>query len=80
MANNAGGTVALNNYLQEHGSLTSLSWEDNASGPRHAAEWTSNCKINGEVVATGTGNSKNTARDAAADAALLVLQAVDNAA
>ncbi|KAI0652338.1 hypothetical protein C8Q79DRAFT_1005546 [Trametes meyenii] len=78
MANNTGGTVALNNYLQEQGKLTSLSWEDSPTGPRHAAEWTSKCKINGEVVATGTGNSKNAARDAAADAALPILQGGGN--
>ncbi|KAI0718890.1 hypothetical protein C8T65DRAFT_637263 [Cerioporus squamosus] len=75
MASNVDGTVALNNYLQDKGKASSLSWEDKPAGPRHAVEWTSICKIDGKVVASGNGLQKNAARDAAARAALAILTA-----
>ncbi|KAI8981195.1 hypothetical protein BD414DRAFT_579272 [Trametes punicea] len=71
------GTVALNNYLQQKGRLTSLSWEDKQTGPRHAAQWTSLCKIDGETMGTGEGSKLTTARDAAANEALAALLAKD---
>ncbi|KAH9897937.1 hypothetical protein C8Q73DRAFT_788160 [Cubamyces lactineus] len=71
------GTVALNNYLQNKGRLTSLVWKDVQDGPRHAVVWTSSCTIDDEVLGTGTGNKLNVARDAAANAALAVLVARD---
>ncbi|TFK94962.1 hypothetical protein K466DRAFT_593063 [Polyporus arcularius HHB13444] len=79
MANNLDGTVALNNYLQNIGKATSLSWEDKPTGPRHAVEWTSVCKIDGKNVASGNGPQKNIARDAAARAALAILNAEEAA-
>ncbi|KAI0043532.1 hypothetical protein FA95DRAFT_1609313 [Auriscalpium vulgare] len=69
------GTIALNNYLQAQGKLTLLSWVDTSSGPAHAPEWTSICKLDGQAVATGTGTHKNLARDAAATEALRILTA-----
>ncbi|TBU34439.1 hypothetical protein BD311DRAFT_746165 [Dichomitus squalens] len=71
------GTVALNNYLQNKGRAAALHWEDTFTGPRHDGQWTSYCKINGEVIATGTGTQKNAARDAAAREALPILMAQD---
>ncbi|KAI0778652.1 hypothetical protein BD413DRAFT_114139 [Trametes elegans] len=68
------GTVALNNYLQEKGRLALLSWVDESSGPRHAAEWTSQCKIDGETLASGKGPKRNLARDEAAKKALELLK------
>ncbi|RDB29436.1 hypothetical protein Hypma_015995 [Hypsizygus marmoreus] len=65
-----GGTSGLNNYLQNNGLLSALSWKDSTSGPRNAPTWTSVCKINGEERGTGTGTHKHIARDNAADAAL----------
>ncbi|RPD65038.1 hypothetical protein L226DRAFT_564733 [Lentinus tigrinus ALCF2SS1-7] len=97
MANNADGTVALNNCattpadckypltdiaidLQNKGNTSSLSWEDKYTGPRHAVEWTSTCKIDGKAVASGSGLQKNLARDAAAREALVILAAEEAAA
>ncbi|GBE77489.1 hypothetical protein BKA93DRAFT_822997 [Sparassis latifolia] len=67
------GTVALNNYLQSKNQHSLVSWVDTTSGPRHAPEWTSTCKFNGEVIGVGQGAQKHVARDAAAKAALEVL-------
>ncbi|KAI1794011.1 hypothetical protein LXA43DRAFT_999340 [Ganoderma leucocontextum] len=69
--------VALNNYLQNTGRLTALSWKDEFSGPRHDPVWTSICKINDVVMGTGAGSQKNAARDAAAGEALRALKAQD---
>ncbi|KAI0274923.1 hypothetical protein BC834DRAFT_850345 [Gloeopeniophorella convolvens] len=69
----ATGTIALNNFLQGRGKLTSLSWVDTQSGPAHAPEWNSVCKIDGQEVSSGTGTHKHLSRDAAADAALAIL-------
>ncbi|KAI0281662.1 hypothetical protein BGY98DRAFT_931986 [Russula aff. rugulosa BPL654] len=66
----ATGTIALNNYLQVKGRLASLSWYDTSSGPAHEPEWKSDCKIDGEVIASGKGTHKHLARDAAAEIAL----------
>ncbi|KAI0660538.1 hypothetical protein C8Q70DRAFT_1053097 [Cubamyces menziesii] len=73
------GTVALNNYLQNKGRLTSLVWKDEQGGPRHAVVWTSRCMIDGEELGKGTGNKLNVARDAAANVALAALIAMDEA-
>ncbi|KAI0334475.1 hypothetical protein GY45DRAFT_41410 [Cubamyces sp. BRFM 1775] len=73
------GTVALNNYLQNKGRLTSLVWKEEQEGPRHAVQWTSYCTIDNEVLGKGTGSKRNVARDAAANAALAVLLARDGA-
>ncbi|KAI9057053.1 hypothetical protein FKP32DRAFT_1681793 [Trametes sanguinea] len=70
-----GGTVELNNYLQERRMLALLHWEDKQDGPRHEVTWTSQCKIHGEVLGTGKGSKLTAARDAAANAALAVLRA-----
>ncbi|KAI0715083.1 hypothetical protein C8Q76DRAFT_446897 [Earliella scabrosa] len=70
---NEGGAIALNNYLQAKNKAAELSWEDTFTGPRHAGEWTSSCKIDGQVIASGTGPQKNVARDAAAREALPIL-------
>ncbi|KZT08620.1 uncharacterized protein LAESUDRAFT_811235 [Laetiporus sulphureus 93-53] len=64
------GTVDLNNYLQSKELLSQLSWEESFTGPRHAPEWTSVCKLSGAVIGRGTGSSKHAARDMAAKAAL----------
>ncbi|KAI0361114.1 hypothetical protein OH77DRAFT_1516128 [Trametes cingulata] len=69
------GTVALNNYLQNKGQLASLTWQEETSGPRHAPMWKSHCKIGDEVVATGEGPKRTSARDAAATRALAILVA-----
>jgi len=67
------GTVLLNNYLQKHNRQTQLSWEDTDAGPHHAPEWTSTCKLGGDIIATGTGSTKAAARDAAANEAFKIL-------
>lgn len=69
------GTIALNNYLQVKGKLASLSWYDTSSGPAHEPEWTSDCKIDGKVIASGTGTHKHLSRDAASEKALAILMA-----
>ncbi|KAH9968692.1 hypothetical protein BC827DRAFT_1263195 [Russula dissimulans] len=74
----ATGTIALNNYLQAKGKLAALSWYDTSSGPAHEPEWTSDCKIDGEVIASGKGTHKHLARDAAADKALAILMSEDS--
>lgn len=71
----ATGTIALNNYLQVKGKLASLSWYDTSSGPAHEPEWTSDCKIDGKVIASGTGTHKHLSRDAASEKALAILMA-----
>ncbi|KAJ3845552.1 hypothetical protein F5878DRAFT_2259 [Lentinula raphanica] len=68
-----GGNSALNNFLQTKNRLDALSWVDSISGPSHAPQWTCVCKIDGEVVATGTGPQKHVARDMAANLALTKL-------
>ncbi|KAI0925970.1 hypothetical protein AcW1_008256 [Taiwanofungus camphoratus] len=67
------GTVALNNYLQSQNQLSLLSWEESTTGPQHAPEWTSICKIGGQVVGTGRGAQRHIARDMAAKEALKAL-------
>ncbi|EGO05250.1 hypothetical protein SERLA73DRAFT_174311 [Serpula lacrymans var. lacrymans S7.3] len=64
------GTVALNNYLQATNQLTSLSWQDSTSGPKNAPQWTSTCKIAGQVYGIGTGTHKHIARNMASTIAL----------
>ncbi|KAI0717141.1 hypothetical protein C8Q76DRAFT_617559, partial [Earliella scabrosa] len=59
--------------LESKNKASDLSWEDTFTGPRHAGEWTSSCKIEGQVIASGTGSKKNIARDAAAKEALPIL-------
>ncbi|KAI0068024.1 hypothetical protein BV25DRAFT_1911054 [Artomyces pyxidatus] len=73
------GTIALNNYLQLKDKAASLSWQDTSSGPAHAPEWESVCKIDGVVIASGRGTHKHLARDVAATEALAILQAQDAA-
>ncbi|CCM03769.1 uncharacterized protein FIBRA_05916 [Fibroporia radiculosa] len=64
------GTVLLNNWLQARNRVTSLSWEESTTGPRHSPQWTSVCKIDGQDYGRGTGAQKHLARDIAAKAAL----------
>ncbi|KAI0375471.1 hypothetical protein BV20DRAFT_960636 [Pilatotrama ljubarskyi] len=59
--------------LQSKGRVASLSWEDEVSGPRHAPQWTCRCKIDGEILATGTGSRRAAAQDVAATEALAIL-------
>ncbi|KAI0639874.1 hypothetical protein C8Q77DRAFT_1152809 [Trametes polyzona] len=66
-------SVALNNYLQDKGRLAALTWVDRSTGPRHAPEWESQCKLDGVVIATGRGMKMNLAHDAAAKVALAIL-------
>ncbi|KAJ3989026.1 hypothetical protein F5890DRAFT_178982 [Lentinula detonsa] len=70
------GAFALNNFLQKKNRLDALSWVDSTAGPSHSPQWTCVCKIDGEVVATGTGSQKHVARDIAANQALKIL--IDN--
>ncbi|KAF9654161.1 hypothetical protein BDM02DRAFT_3181997 [Thelephora ganbajun] len=63
----------LNNYLQGKKKLTSLSWQDEESGPRHEVLWTSTCKLDGIEVGTGSGPTKRLAKAAAAKNALAKL-------
>ncbi|KAI9511729.1 hypothetical protein F5148DRAFT_226168 [Russula earlei] len=74
----ATGTIALNNYLQVKGKLASLSWYDTPSGPAHAPEWTSECKIDSVVIASGKGAQKHISRDAAAENALAILMSSES--
>ncbi|KAI0304619.1 hypothetical protein BC826DRAFT_1100432 [Russula brevipes] len=74
----ATGTIALNNYLQKKGKLSSLSWYDASSGPAHEPEWTSDCKIDGKVIASGKGTHKHISRDIAADQTLAILMSEDS--
>ncbi|KAH9982749.1 hypothetical protein BGW80DRAFT_1453574 [Lactifluus volemus] len=69
------GSIALNNFLQSKGKLSSLSWVDTSSGPAHEPEWTSVCKIDGNVISSGKGTHKHLSRDDAADQALVILTA-----
>ncbi|KAI0756540.1 hypothetical protein C8Q80DRAFT_1264585 [Daedaleopsis nitida] len=73
MASNSNNSVKLNNLLQGMGKDSSLSWQDTFTGERHNGTWTSSCKIDGEVIATGTGPQKHIARDAAARIALTLI-------
>ncbi|RDX51662.1 hypothetical protein OH76DRAFT_1346597, partial [Lentinus brumalis] len=59
--------------LQKRGKASSLSWEDKVIGPRHAPEYTSAVKIDGETIATAFAPQKSSSRDMAAKAALVVL-------
>ncbi|VDB86940.1 unnamed protein product [Peniophora sp. CBMAI 1063] len=68
------GTIALNNYLQGIGKLAALSWVDVTAGAQHSPTWTSTCKIDGRVIATGSGPLKHIARDEAADKAFEILR------
>ncbi|KAA1471389.1 hypothetical protein DENSPDRAFT_880443 [Dentipellis sp. KUC8613] len=68
-------TIALNNYLQNQGKKASLSWVDETTGPAHAPEWKSICKIDGVVVCEGVGPHKHEARNDAAKRALEILTA-----
>ncbi|ETW86821.1 hypothetical protein HETIRDRAFT_166337 [Heterobasidion irregulare TC 32-1] len=70
-------SIALNNYLQSKDMLPSLRWEESSSGLAHAPVWTSICKIDDEVISTGTGSHKNIARDVAAEEALRILRSRD---
>ncbi|KAH9997798.1 hypothetical protein BJV74DRAFT_768211 [Russula compacta] len=74
----ATGTIALNNYLQAKGKLASLSWYDTSSGPAHEPEWTSDCKIDGKVIASGKSTHKHLSRDSAAEQALAILMSEDS--
>jgi len=74
---NIEATVLLNNYLQSTNQLAQLSWEESTSGPNHAPEWTSVCKIDGQEVGRGTGAKRHIARNMAAAAALERLTQVD---
>ncbi|KAH9004169.1 hypothetical protein EDB86DRAFT_2141451 [Lactarius hatsudake] len=71
----ATGTIALNNFLQARRKLASLSWNDTTSGPAHAPEWLSVCKIDGTDISSGTGTHKHLSRDVAAERALAILTA-----
>ncbi|THH17711.1 hypothetical protein EUX98_g9076 [Antrodiella citrinella] len=67
---NTDGTVLLNNLLQKLDKLSLLSWEDTDTGPAHAPEWHSTCKLDGDVIGTGSSSTKAAAKDAAAKEAL----------
>ncbi|KAN0134994.1 hypothetical protein V8E53_007368, partial [Lactarius tabidus] len=60
--------------LQEKRRLASLSWYDTSSGPAHAPEWLSVCRIDSEDISSGTGTHKHLSRDDAAEKALVILE------
>ncbi|KIP11719.1 hypothetical protein PHLGIDRAFT_124620 [Phlebiopsis gigantea 11061_1 CR5-6] len=68
--NHTDGVPALNQYLQSIGKAEALSWLDTTSGPAHAPQWTSTCKIENEAKGKGQGPQKHIARDIAAKEAL----------
>ncbi|KAF8831909.1 hypothetical protein HHX47_DHR1001318 [Lentinula edodes] len=59
--------------LQSKNRLSALSWLDSTSGFPHAPQWNCICKIDGEVMGSGTGPQKHVARDIAANQALKTL-------
>ncbi|GJE86256.1 double-stranded RNA binding motif-containing protein [Phanerochaete sordida] len=67
----------LNNRLQALGKDAGLSWVDHKQGEEHSPEWTSQCKLDDQVIGTGRGTQKNLAREAAARMALARLNVVD---
>ncbi|VDB86941.1 unnamed protein product [Peniophora sp. CBMAI 1063] len=58
--------LSLNTYLQRNRHLGSASWEFSEAGPQHQLHHLANLKINGQVVATGRGNNRGTAKAEAA--------------
>lgn len=64
----------LNQYLQKTGRLSSLSWEESATGPAHAREWECICKIDGEPRGKGVALHKHVAKDKASEEALAFLR------
>ncbi|TEB38690.1 hypothetical protein FA13DRAFT_1784998 [Coprinellus micaceus] len=67
------GTSLLNQHLQKIGRVSSLSWEESASGPAHARQWECICKIDGETRGRGVASHKHVAKDQAAEEALAFL-------
>ncbi|KAJ4468558.1 hypothetical protein C8R41DRAFT_37520 [Lentinula lateritia] len=67
------GAFALNNFLQSKNRLSALSWLNSTSGLSHAPQWNCICKIDGEVMGSGTGPQKHVAQDIAANQALKTL-------
>ncbi|EIW64051.1 uncharacterized protein TRAVEDRAFT_41469 [Trametes versicolor FP-101664 SS1] len=66
--------VDLNNreYIKQN-QLAALNWVESHTGAGNNIQWTTTCKINGEVHGTGTSSVKNTAKEEAARQALVKL-------
>ena len=58
---------------------TTPTYEDAAAGPAHSRTFTSRVRVRGELLGEGTGSSKKAAQRAAAEIALSVLSAEDQA-
>ncbi|KAH9858268.1 hypothetical protein C2E23DRAFT_174014 [Lenzites betulinus] len=69
--------VALNNYLQKKGKAAALHWHSRRTGKHHAPAWTSQCKVDNVVLASGTGANKTLSKEAAAAKALIILDKRD---
>ncbi|KAF9014310.1 hypothetical protein BDQ17DRAFT_1342484 [Cyathus striatus] len=68
------GVSELNSYLEETQQSHLVTWAQYSSGPPHAPVWTIQCKFLGQVLGTGVGPNKASARDSAARDALRFLQ------
>jgi len=68
----------LHNWIQEAKKdiVTSISWEETASGTEHDPQWTVVCKVDGEVRGTGMASKKKLAKDIAAKKAMIALGAL----
>ncbi|KZT37594.1 hypothetical protein SISSUDRAFT_1062693 [Sistotremastrum suecicum HHB10207 ss-3] len=58
--------MILHNRLQQLKTSKTLSWKDSQSGVQHAPVWNSTCFVNDVERGTGSGGTKQAARDAAA--------------
>ncbi|KAK7063845.1 hypothetical protein R3P38DRAFT_2820763 [Favolaschia claudopus] len=69
----ANAVTQLNNYFQGKGAPHAVSWVEHSTGPSHAVKWTVQCKVSGEVIGTGTADTKAAAKEEAAKEALAAL-------
>ncbi|KAK7036227.1 hypothetical protein R3P38DRAFT_618494 [Favolaschia claudopus] len=63
----------LNNYFQSRQATHSVSWSEQLSGPKHQRKWTMQVKAFGELLGTGTADTKSVAKEKAAEEALVAL-------
>ncbi|KAI0314872.1 hypothetical protein OF83DRAFT_1174353 [Amylostereum chailletii] len=63
----------LNNHLQASRPGSSLSWTLRQEGPSHAAVHVANVVVNGDIIGSGTGKTKQKAKSAASLDALRML-------
>ncbi|KAK7007020.1 hypothetical protein R3P38DRAFT_3034159 [Favolaschia claudopus] len=56
--------------FQGKGAPHAVSWVEHSTGPSHAVKWTVQCKVSGEVIGTGTADTKAAAKEEAAKEAL----------